>query len=232
MRSYGDPCGVARALDVIGERWSLLVVRDLLLGPKRFNELHAGLPGISPNVLTQRLRDLTEHGVVQRRDLPPPTRVRLYELTEWGRALEPSLLHLGRWGGQASTTPDGPLGIDSLLLSIKAGFDPTRATELGGVYELHIDGDTYHAEVTADSVQISRATAPQPPDATVTTDLETLRAVCRRQITVAEAMDSGSLDLGGREHAKRRLIDFLLVPLTPPPQPVVMRCQRQDPSDR
>lgn len=210
MRSYGDPCGVARGLDVIGERWALLVVRDLLLGPKRFNDLHAGLSGVSPNVLTQRLRDLTEHGVVQRRDLPPPTRVRLYELTDWGRALEPLLLHLGRWGSRTATAPDGLLGIDSILLSIKAGFDPAQAARPHDVYELHIDADTYFIEVAGDSLHIGRDRAPKPPDATLTTDLGTFRAICDRQITLAAAMDSGSLHLSGDEHAKQGLADLLL----------------------
>ncbi|MBB3733972.1 winged helix-turn-helix transcriptional regulator [Nonomuraea dietziae] len=222
MRSYGDPCGVARGLDVIGERWALLVVRDLLLGPKRFNDLHAGLSGVSPNVLTQRLRDLTEHGVVQRRDLPPPTRVRLYELTDRGRALEPLVLHLGRWGSQTATAPDGLLGIDSILLSIKAGFDPTRAAYLHGIYELHIDADTYFIEVTDDSLHISRDSAPTPPHATLTTDLDTLRAICDHQITPAAAVDSGSLHLGGDEHAKQRLTDLLLASFMPAPQPADM----------
>lgn len=216
MRSYGDPCGVARGLDIIGERWALLVVRDLLLGPKRFNDLHAGLPGVSPNVLTQRLRDLTEHGVVQRRDLPPPARVRLYELTDWGRALEPLLLHLGRWGSQAPTTSSGPLGIDSILLSIKAAFDPARGGS-GGVYELRVDADTYCITVTDGSVRIGRDTAPEPPDATLTTDLATLRAICNHQITPAATLDSGSLHLDGDEHAKQDLTDLLLAPFASHP---------------
>lgn len=215
MRSYGDPCGVARGLDIIGERWALLVIRDLLLGPKRFNDLHAGLSGVSPNVLTQRLRDLTEHGVVRRRDLPPPTRVRLYELTDWGRALEPLILHLGRWGSQTATAPDGLLGIDSILLSIKAGFDPAQATHLHGSYELHIDADTYFIEVTGDSLHLSRDSAPKPPNATLTTDLDTLRAVYDHQITLAAALDSGLLHLDGDEPAKRGLTDLLLAPFTP-----------------
>lgn len=219
MRSYGDPCGVARGLDVIGERWALLVVRDLLLGPKRFNDLHAGLPGVSPNVLTQRLRELTDHGVVQRRDLPPPARVRLYELTDWGRALEPVLLHLGRWGSQAPTRPDGPLGIDSILLSIKASFDPARATESGFVYELRIDPDTYCIEVADDSLHISRDTAPRLPDATLTTTLDTLRAIFEHQITLAAASDSGSLHLDGVEHAKQGLTGLLLATFNPSPHP-------------
>jgi DNA-binding HxlR family transcriptional regulator/putative sterol carrier protein len=222
MRSYGDPCGVARGLDVIGERWALLVVRDLLLGPKRFNDLHAGLSGVSPNVLTQRLRDLIEHGVVQRRDLPPPTRVRLYELTDRGRALEPLLLHLGRWGSQTATAPDGLLGIDSILLSLKAAFDPDRAAHLHGIFELHIDADTYVIEVTDGSLHISRDSAPTPPNATLTTDLDTLRAICDHQITLAAAVDSGSLHLGGDEHAQQGLSELLLASFMPASQPAAL----------
>ena len=89
-RSYGDQCGVARSLDVIGERWALLIVRELLLGPKRFNDLLAGLPGASPNVISQRLRELTGSGVIRHRDLGPPARVGVYELTDWGTSSSPS----------------------------------------------------------------------------------------------------------------------------------------------
>ncbi|WP_433120858.1 winged helix-turn-helix transcriptional regulator [Micromonospora sp. CA-246542] len=213
VRSYGDPCGVARGLDVIGERWALLVVRDLLLGPRRFNDLLGGLPGVSPNVLSQRLRQLTEQGVVQRRDLGPPTRVHLYELTEWGRALEPILLQFGRWGSQSPQMPEGTLGIDSLLLSVKASFDPARAPELAGTYAFHIDADTILAEVAEDAVQIRRGTAPDP-DATLTTDIDTLRAVCGSEITLSAAVESGALRLTGDEDAQRRLTDLLLTPFT------------------
>ncbi|GGP50444.1 winged helix-turn-helix transcriptional regulator [Saccharothrix coeruleofusca] len=212
MRSYGDPCGVACGLDIIGERWALLIVRDLLLGPKRFGDLHAGLPGISPNVLTQRLRELTEHGVVERRDLPPPARVRLYGLTDWGRALEPVLLHLGRWGSQAPAVPDGRLGVDSILLSAKAAFDPARVAVSDRVYELRIDADTYCVEITGGSLHISRGTAPSAPDATLATDLDTLRAICDHRLTLAAAVDSGSLRLDGPEHARQGLADLLLAP--------------------
>jgi DNA-binding HxlR family transcriptional regulator len=98
LRTYGDPCGIARALDVVGERWALLVVRELLLGPKRFTDLRTGLPGASQNVLAQRLRELEQARVVRRRRLPPPARIWVYELTEWGLELEPVVLALGRWG--------------------------------------------------------------------------------------------------------------------------------------
>ncbi len=101
MRTYGDRCGVARALDVIGERWALLVVRELVLGPKRFSDLRAGLRGVAPDVLSQRLRELEGAGVLRRATLPPPSGARVYELTEWGQELEPLVLGLGRWGSRA-----------------------------------------------------------------------------------------------------------------------------------
>src|SRR3954463_11247728 len=93
-RTYGDRCGVARALDLVGERWALLVVRELLLGPKRFTDLRAGLPNVTPDVLSQRLRDLERIGAVRRRTLPPPAGSRVYELTDWGHELEPLVLGL------------------------------------------------------------------------------------------------------------------------------------------
>ena len=98
MRTYGDRCGVARALDVIGERWALLVVRELVLGPKRFSDLRAGLRGVAPDVLSQRLRELEAAGVLRRTTLPPPGGARVYELTEWGQELEPLVSGSGRGG--------------------------------------------------------------------------------------------------------------------------------------
>ncbi|MBC6458982.1 winged helix-turn-helix transcriptional regulator [Actinomadura sp. HBU206391] len=216
-RSYGDPCGVARGLDVIGERWALLVVRDLLLGPKRFNDLLGGLPGVSPNVLSQRLVELIERGVVHRRDLGAPTRVRLYELTPWGRKLEPILLQLGGWGSQAPLPPDGELGIDSLMLSLMAGFDQARAGELQGIYEFLIDGATYVAEVADGLLQIRRGTVDQP-DATLTADVATLRAICAGRTSVAEAVQCGDLRLDGDRRAVQSVTDLVLAPLAHAPE--------------
>src|ERR687889_2824463 len=106
MRSYGDRCGIARALDVVGERWALLVVRELLLGPKRFTDLRAGLPNVGPDVLAQRLRELEAAGVVRRAKLPPPAASKVYELTPRGAELEPVILALGRWGSVAPVPPE------------------------------------------------------------------------------------------------------------------------------
>src|SRR3954464_16003618 len=105
MRTYGDGCGIAHGLDLIGERWALLVVRELLLGPKRFTDLRAGLPNVSPNVLAQRLRALERVGVVRRRKLPPPAASRVYVLTDWGEDLEPVITQLGRWGARPPLRP-------------------------------------------------------------------------------------------------------------------------------
>jgi len=98
-RTYGDACGMARALDLVGERWALMVVRELLFGPKRFTDLRQGLPRLSADVLTQRLRDLEEGDVVRRRTLPPPAASQVYELTPKGEQLEPVIVALGRWVG-------------------------------------------------------------------------------------------------------------------------------------
>lgn len=216
-RSYGDQCGVARALDVIGERWALLVVRELLFGPRRFNDLLAGLLGASPNVISQRLRDLTGCGVISQRELGPPTRVRLYELTEWGRELEPVLLHLGQWGQRAPLPEGSQVSLNSVLLAIKASLDPARVS---GPYELRIGVDSFTVDAAGGQAQFRRGTADQP-SATVITDAETFRAVVFGQRSIADATRSGDLRITGSTHAAGQLSDMLLTlsPETPPFDP-------------
>jgi DNA-binding HxlR family transcriptional regulator len=205
-RSYGDQCGVARSLDVIGERWALLIVRELLLGPKRFNDLLAGLPGASPNVISQRLRELAGSSVIRQRDLPPPARVRLYELTDWGRELEPVILHLGLWGDRAPLPHGAQAGLDSVLLAIQAALGPAPLT---GRYELRIGADTFTVDATAGPARFRRGTADQP-EATVTTDADTFRAVVFGQLPIADAVASGDLRLAGDPDAAGRLTGLLL----------------------
>ena len=167
---------MARGLDVIGERWALLVVRELLLGPKRFTDLRTGLPALGPDVLSQRLRDLEAAGVVARRVLPPPAASRVYELTEWGAQLEPVLLGLGRWGSQAPfpSSDDAPLGVDSVVLALKTMFAP--ADGFAAVYELRLQGQVFSMRVDGSSLEAERG-APDAPDAVIETDPETLAAV-------------------------------------------------------
>src|SRR5262245_61977537 len=138
-RTVEDGCGIAHASDLLGQRWALLVIRELLLGPKRFTDLRAGLPDISPNVLGQRLRDLEERGIVTRRKLAPPAAAQVYELTDWGRELEPEILALGRWANGSPSFPRGaPMGPDSLVLALKTTFQPEKADGLEATYELRL----------------------------------------------------------------------------------------------
>jgi len=161
MRTYGDSCGIARALDLVGERWALLVVRELLLGPKRFTDLRAGMPHIGPDILAQRLRELEQAGVVRRDQLPPPAGARVYELTDWGRGLEPVLLALGRWGSQAPFPPEhGELGVDALVLALKTLFDPGRADGLTGrTFELQLGASTFAVRVGETELEVTRGPA-------------------------------------------------------------------------
>ena len=204
-RSYGDQCGVARSLDVIGERWALLIVRELLLGPKRFNDLLAGLDGASPNVISQRLRELTGSGVIRQRDLGPPARVRVYELTDWGRELEPVVLHLGQWGTRAPLPEGARWGLDSLLLALQATADPLV---VNGRYELRVGADVFTVDGTSGSVRMRRGTADRP-DAALTTDADTLHAVALGKRSIAETAESGDLRLDGDPRAISGLTGLL-----------------------
>jgi DNA-binding HxlR family transcriptional regulator len=213
-RSYGDQCGVARSLDVIGERWALLIVRELLLGPKRFNDLLAGLPGASPNVVSQRLRELTGSGVVRHRDLGPPARVGVYELTDWGRELEPVIVHLGQWGTRAPLPDDAGWSLDSLLIALQGTADPVV---VNGRYELRVGADVFTVDGTSGSVRVRRGTADRP-EAVLTTDADTLHDVTLGMHPIADAVGSGVLRLDGDPRAINGLTS-LLQALTSSPRP-------------
>src|SRR4051794_18611738 len=173
MRTYGDGCAIARALDLVGERWALLVVRELLLGPKRFADLRRGLPGLSQNVLSQRLRELEEAGVVTRRRLEPPASAWAYELTARGRALEPALVALAAWGSRTPGRSSAELSPDALMLALRttvAGpVDPARV-------ELRLDDDRFTVEVDGE-VRIVRGSSPVPPDAVIAGSASAFRSV-------------------------------------------------------
>jgi DNA-binding HxlR family transcriptional regulator len=177
MRTYGDRCGIARALDLVGERWALLVVRELLLGPKRFTDLRAGLPNIGPDVLSQRLRELETSGVIRRRRLAPPAASQVYQLTDWGRDLEPVVLGLGRWGSRAPVpSEDAPLGADAAMIALKTMFHPPAADGLEASYAVRLGEDEYDVRVAGGRLEITRG-APARADATIETDPATLAMV-------------------------------------------------------
>lgn len=188
-RSYDDPCGVARALDAVGERWALLVVRELLHGPKRFSALSGALPGMSQNVLSQRLRELEDAGLVARRTFGPPASTRGYELTERGYDLEPVLLALGRWGSRIPAESAAELSVDALILALQTTFDPAAAAGRQARVELRLGDDRFLAEIAAGEFTVARGPA-GPVDATLVTDPGMLRAVV-----------FGGLDLAAAEQA-------------------------------
>ncbi len=219
MRTYDDGCAAAHALDLVGERWALLVVRELLLGPKRFTDLRAGLPGASPNVLAQRLRELEGAGIVRRRKLPPPAASRVYELTDWGMDLEPVIVQLGRWGVRSPSKPrDAALGVDSLILSFRTMFDQRAAEGLKASYELRLGEDLFRAVVTDGRLEIERGSAVRP-DAAIEADAATLTALVYDSHTLAEALRSGNVRIEGDESAVERF--FTLFPLPESAAPAV-----------
>jgi DNA-binding HxlR family transcriptional regulator len=176
-RTYGDGCAIAHGLDLVGERWALLVVRELLLGPKRFTDLKRGLPNASPNVISERLRELERAGVIKRDKLPPPASSRVYELTDWGRGLEGTVASLGRWAqGSPSLPREAPIGADSVALELKSMFDSEPAKGLRATYELRLGEDRFSVGVSDGDIGIARGGADRP-DATIEADPATLHAV-------------------------------------------------------
>jgi DNA-binding HxlR family transcriptional regulator len=161
-RTYRQYCGVARALDLVGERWGLLIVRELVLGPKRFTDLVGGLPGVSTNVLSNRLRQLERAEVVQRRVLPPPAPATVYELTAYGRELEPVLFALGRWGARSLGAREEEQSLHShwLAVALKAFFHAEAAEGVDAVYQLRLREGAFRIDVREGSATI----APGPAD--------------------------------------------------------------------
>jgi len=212
MRTYGDRCGVARALDVIGERWALLVVRELVLGPKRFSDLRAGLRGVAPDVLSQRLRELEAAGVIERRTLPRPAASRVYELTARGRALEPALHALGRFGSREPMPGGDPvLGTDAAMVALPSLFDAGRAGDLDATYELDLDGDEFVAGVAGGRLTLERGRAPAA-DAVIATDPGTLAQILWHERPLRDAIAAGEATVAGDRRALDRFLRLFPLP--------------------
>jgi DNA-binding HxlR family transcriptional regulator len=162
-RGYDDACGTAHGLELIGERWALLVLRELMLGPRRFSQLRADLPGISANVLTQRLTELEERGLVRRTRLPPPASVQVYDATEWGLEAEPIVQTLGRWAAR-SPRHDATLPISgvSILLSMRTMIDSERARGLDARLNFRFGEDLYTGHLHDGMIDVTRGAHPSP----------------------------------------------------------------------
>jgi DNA-binding HxlR family transcriptional regulator len=213
-RKYEDGCAIAQALDVIGERWALLVVRELVLGPKRFTDLLEGLHGASPDVLTQRLRDLSEAGVVRRRRLGPPAAVWVYELTEWGAELEDIILELAEWVHKSPLMRyDLPLGPDSLMLSLKSRFHSPAAEGLHASIELSFGDAHFGVRIADGRLDIDRGDAANP-DLVLDTDEATLLSLLNSDGSLEDAVSSGQLRLTGDKALAEQLRHLFPVPGT------------------
>jgi DNA-binding HxlR family transcriptional regulator len=212
-RAYDDPCGIARALDVVGERWALLVVRELVLGPKRFTDLRTGLLGVSTDVLSQRLRQLEQAGVLRQVTLPPPGTTRAYELTDRGRELEPVLHALGRWGSREPfPAADREMSVDAFAVALSTVFDPAKADGLNATLTLVVDGDALVVQAHDRTLTIRRGAAEQP-DARIEGSVAALREVLWRGRPLPEAEADGSIRVGGLRSVVRRFLRLFPAPV-------------------
>ena len=202
QRAYRQYCGLAHALDVVGERWALLIVRDLLVGPRRYTDLRRGLPRIPTNVLSARLKTLEEAEVVRRTVLPRPQASVVYELTGYGRELDGIVLALGKWGARTMGDP-GPDEIvtpDSLVMALRSTFRPDAAATLRAGYELRIGDIVLNAK--ADHGTLEVAVGPLP-DADLVIDGPSgeaglvLKALFARELTPEQALETGAISIGG-----------------------------------
>ena len=216
-RDYNQFCGLASALDAVGERWTLLIVRDLMGGPKRYSDLASSLRGIGTSLLAVRLKQLEADGVVVRRELPPPAASTVYELTSVGWELADALVPLAVWGARHQLNsqreeeqgfePEWSLAVLARLLN--AG----SVADLDAVYEFRIDGEIAHVTAANNATSVTTGPALGPADAVITTDSGTLASLVAGRISVVEAVGSARLVLAGDETALQ-----VLAAAIPPPQ--------------
>lgn len=211
-RWYDDACGTAHALELVGERWALLVIRELMFGGRRFADLRRGLPGISANVLTQRLQALEAAGVVARRILPPPAAVQVYELTPWGYEAEPFVQSLGRWAARSpGHDPTLPLSAASLMMSFRTMFAADRAGDVRLVLGFRLGTDRFAARAEAGTLAIERG-EPDAPDAVVTGAPEAVAGVVYGGRAIDDAVASGELAVEGDVAAFARFTKLFTLP--------------------
>lgn len=209
--SYHQYCPIAHTLDLVGDRWVLLIVRDLLVGPKRFVDLQTGLPGIGTNILTTRLKGLEQHGIVARRFLPPPAASTVYELTEYGRHLEEPLTALAHWGAQSlgSPTAEQVIKPDAVMMALYGLFKSIQGQKEPTTYEIRCEDErfqeTFHVHVQEKNVEVKQGTA-SAPAIVMCLSVETLYALSARRVSLQEAMERGLLSLEGDQQAIARFI--------------------------
>lgn len=211
-RSYGDACGAAHALDLVGERWGLLVIRELILGPKRFGDIRSSLPGISANVLTQRLEGLEAAGVLGRRKLPPPASAQVYELTPWGYEAEPIFQVLGRWAARSpSHDPRLPLSAVSILLSFRTMLVADRAKGIDARIGFRFGDESFVGHLADGHFEIATG-ATDGADLVFTAAPSTLAAAVYGGVPLAALEADGALVIAGDRLLAARFLTFFVLP--------------------
>ena len=211
-RRYHDACGAAHGLDLIGERWALLVIRELMMGPRRFGDLRKDLHGISANVLTQRLEGLEASGIVTRRKLPPPASVQVYELTPWGYEIKPVFMVLGRWAARSPQhDPTLPISAVSIMQSFKTMFDPARALDakmrLGFVL-----GEDRMVVTVADGIIDARRGEVEACDVVVRAPAQVIAAAVYGKVPLEALEGEGTMAIEGDQATFARFVDFFHLP--------------------
>lgn len=217
-RTYDDACGAAHALDLIGERWALLVMRELFWGPKRFSDLRTDLPGISANVLTQRLEGLEASGIVTRRKLPPPANVQVYDLTDWGRESEPIFQALGRWAARSpSHDPTRPFSASSLLLSLRTMISPKLAMHVRGKIGFRFGAQAYLANLAYGTIDIAVG-AVTGADVVFTGAPAVLAAAIYGGVPLEQLESDGALTVSGDRRLAKKFLTLFPLPEKVPPK--------------
>jgi DNA-binding HxlR family transcriptional regulator len=215
-RLYDDACGAAHALELVGDRWALLVIRELLLGPKRFSDLRGGLPGISANVLTQRLEELEANAVLLRRRLPPPASAWVYELTPWGLEAEEIVKVIGRWAARSpSHDPSLPISVASTVMSMRTMFAADRAKDLSGRIGFRLGREEFVATLVKGTLTIARGAANEA-DVVVEGDQQAVVGAIYGGVPLAKLEKAGALKIGGDRALFERYIKLFPLPAKAP----------------
>ncbi|UIJ44637.1 winged helix-turn-helix transcriptional regulator [Sphingomonas cannabina] len=210
-RWYDDACGTAFAMELVGERWSLLIVRELMFGPRRFGELRQGLPGISANVLTQRLEGLERAGILKRRKLPPPASVQVYELTPWGYESETAIQELGRWATRSPAhDPSLPVSAASIMLSFRTMYDRARAKGIGATIGFRFGDEGFVGVLTDEEIKVRRA-EPEGDVVFETTPMG-MAAIVYGGLPIAAAEANDMLTLEGDRALAERFVTLFPLP--------------------
>ncbi|MEU5539960.1 winged helix-turn-helix transcriptional regulator [Streptomyces sp. NPDC020362] len=214
QRTYNQYCATAHTLDLIGERWTLLLIRELLTGPKRFGDLQTSLRGLGTGLLAARLKHLEREGLAHKITLPPPARTPAYALTEAGEELGPAILELARWGlkwAMAERRASETFHPGWAVLGLRACFEPEAAAGLHAVYEFRIDDELFHARIDDGAIETLHGPA-QHPDAIITISQEAFLRLTSQDLSFAEAIETGAASSSGDEGALRRLRGLFRLP--------------------